>query len=84
MRLLMIAAALAVLGAPARAEPAEGRKPAAAKPACRALRDKAAHCPARGAPKARVSMPMISRCRDVVSHQITRCGGPNAEPVPAN
>ena len=88
MRPLMIAAALAVLAAvPALAQPADSHKPAAPKTACHGADGKAAPCSSKttkGASKARVATPMISRCRDVISHQAAKCGGPNAEPVPAN
>ena len=88
MRPLMIAAALAVLAAaPVQAQPADGHKPKAPKTACHGADGKAAPCAskaAKGAPKTRTTMSMITRCRDINSHQLTKCGGPNAEPVPAN
>jgi hypothetical protein len=85
MRPLMIAAALALAAAlPARAEPAEGHKPAH-KAACHAADGKAKACaPKKGAGKTKIATPMITSCRDVISHQPAKCGGPNAEPVPAN
>lgn len=92
MRLLPIAAVLALVAAlPVQAQPAEGQKPEASKAACHTAAGKSAHCPpkaapsaAKGAPRTKVATPMITRCRDVTSHQLTKCGGPNAEPVPAN
>ena len=88
MRPLLIAALLALAAAaPSRAQPADAHKPAAPKAACHAADGKPAPCApksAKGAAKARIATPMISRCRDVISHQVAKCGGPNAEPVPAN
>jgi hypothetical protein len=88
MRLLMIAAALALAAAvPAQAQEGDGPKPAAAKAACHAADGKAAPCPPKPPKKptrVKVTTPMITRCRDVVSHRLAKCGGPNAEPVPAN
>jgi hypothetical protein len=88
MRPLMIAAALALVAAvPVRAQPADGHKPAAPKAACHGADGKAAPCPrkpAKAAANARTVMPMITHCRDVISHRTTKCGGPNAEPVPSN
>jgi len=87
MRPLMIAAALALVAAvPVRAQSAEGHKPTP-KTACHGADGKAAPCPpkpAKGASKTKTTMPMITQCRDVISHRIAKCGGPNAEPVPAN
>lgn len=88
MRPLMIAAALALAAAlPVQAQDADGHKPAPAKAACHGAGGKAAPCvkkPAKSAARTAVAMPMITRCRDVTSHRLTKCGGPNAEPVPAN
>jgi hypothetical protein len=92
MRPLLIAAALALAAAaPALAQTAEDHKPAPAKAACRAADGKAAPCASKAlqgsgkAPsRAKVATPMITRCRDVISHQAAKCGGPNAEPIPAN
>ena len=90
MRPLLIAAApIFVVWALAAAAPAQARsdsrKPDAPKAACHSADGKAQPCaPKRHATKARVSTPMISQCRDITSHQLTKCGGPNAEPVPAN
>jgi len=91
MRPLMIAAALALLAAvPVKAQPADGKKPEAAKAACHSADGKAAPCTPKAAPsaakaaKTKVAMPMITRCRDITSHQLTKCTRPNAEPVPAN
>lgn len=87
MRPLMIAVALAVLAAaPVQAQPADSHKPVAPKAACRGADGKAAPCASKAAkaPKTRTTMSMITRCRDINSHQLTKCGGPNAEPVPAN
>ena len=86
MRPLMIAAALALTaGVPAWAEPTDSHKPAAPKAACHAADGKAQPCaPKKAAGKTKVATPMITSCRDVISHQPARCGGPNAEPVPAN
>jgi hypothetical protein len=85
MRPLMIAAALALAAAQAQAQPAERHKPAP-KAACHAADGKARPCAPKTsrAAKTRVATPMITSCRDVISHQAARCGGPNAEPVPAN
>ena len=85
MRPLLIAAALALAAAlPAKAGPADGHKPAP-KAACHAPDGKARPCaPKKGAFKTRIATPMITTCRDVISHQPAKCGGPNAEPVPAN
>ena len=74
MRIGMLAAALAVSAAapgPGRAQSGQARCPAAHGHA------------ARTCAKAR-KPPVIARCRDVISHRFARCGGPNAEPVPAN
>ena len=86
MRPSMIAAAVALLAAaPAWAQPAESHKPAAQKAVCHKAEGKAAPCPAKkAASKTRIATPMITSCRDVISHQPAKCGGPNAEPVPAN
>jgi hypothetical protein len=87
MRPLLIAAALTLAAAPTLAQTPEGKKPAAPKAACHAPDGKPAPCapkPVKGAAKARIATPMITSCRDVISHQPARCGGPNAEPVPAN
>jgi hypothetical protein len=86
MRPLMIAAALALVAAvPVQAQPAEGHKPEAPKAACHGADGKAAPCKStKAAPKTKATMSMITRCRDVTSHQLAKCGGPNAEPVPAN
>lgn len=86
MRPLLIAAALALAAAaPVQAQPADGRKPDAPKAACHGPGGKAQPCAHRkGAAKTKAAAPMITRCRDITSHQLTRCGGPNAEPVPAN
>jgi hypothetical protein len=86
MRPLMIAAALALAAAvPAWAQSAESHKPAAPKAACHGADGKAQPCARKKAPaKTRVATPMITSCRDVISHQPAKCGGPNAEPVPAN
>ncbi|MGZ3275571.1 MAG: hypothetical protein ACXU82_01285 [Caulobacteraceae bacterium] len=89
MRPLMIAAALAMLAAvPAQAQTADSHKPAAPKAAaCRDADGKAAPCGPKAAKRTRktgTAMPMITRCRDITSHQLTKCGGPSAEPVPAN
>ena len=87
MRPLLIAAALVLtIAAPVRAQ-SEDHKTDAAKAACHGADGKDAPCPrkpAKASSRARVSTPMISRCRDVISHQVAKCGGPNAEPVPAN
>jgi hypothetical protein len=88
MRPLMFAAALALAAAaPALAQPAEGSKPAAPKTACHTAEGKAAPCAPKAVKppaKAKIATPMITHCRDVISHQAAKCGGPNAEPVPAN
>ncbi|HEY4028835.1 MAG TPA: hypothetical protein VGM25_00700 [Caulobacteraceae bacterium] len=88
MRPLMIAAVLALAAAlPAQAQEGDGHKPVAAKAVCHVGAGKAAPCakkPAKGAAKTPTSMPMITRCRDITSHRLAKCGGPNAEPVPAN
>ena len=92
MRPMLIAAALALLAAaPVQAQNLDASKPetpkAASKASCHTADGKAQPCAqktARRAPKTRVATPMITRCRDVVSHQLAKCGGPTAEPVPAN
>jgi hypothetical protein len=88
MRPLLIAAALSLAAAaPVRAQPDEHKPDAPKAAACHGSGGKAAPCPhkaGKASSKARVSTPMISRCRDVISHQTAKCGGPNAEPVPAN
>jgi hypothetical protein len=85
MRPLLIAAALSLTAAlPAWAEPADGHKPEP-KAACHAADGKAKPCaPKKAVGRTRVATPMITSCRDVISHQPAKCGGPNAEPVPAN
>jgi hypothetical protein len=90
MRPLLIAAAPVLVvwalaaAAPVQAQPG-GHKPDAPKAACHGADGKAQPCaPKKHASKTRAAMPMISQCRDVTSHQLTKCGGPNAEPVPAN
>jgi hypothetical protein len=90
MRVLLIAAVLTLAAAPALAQTSlsqtgEDHKTEAPKAACHAADGKPCpKKPAKPAAKAKVSTPMISRCRDVISHQAAKCGGPNAEPVPAN
>ncbi len=85
MRPLLIAAALAfVVAAPVQAQ-SDDHKPDAAKAACHGADGKAHPCAHRkSAAKTRAATSMITRCRDITSHQLTKCGGPNAEPVPAN
>ncbi len=85
MRPLLIAAALALAAAaPVRAQP-DDHKPSAPKAACHGADGKAQPCPPKkGASKTKAAMPMITRCRDITTHQLTKCGGPSAEPVPAN
>jgi hypothetical protein len=87
--LLIVAAPIVVVWALAAAVPVQAQPDdhKAGKAACQGADGKAAPCPhktAKAPSKARVSTPMISRCRDVISHQAAKCGGPNAEPVPAN
>jgi hypothetical protein len=86
MRPLLIVAAVLIAAAPALAQSAEEHKADAPKAACHAADGKAAPCPRKPArpAKAKISTPMITNCRDVISHQPAKCGGPNAEPVPAN
>ena len=90
MRPLLIAAApVLVVWALAAAGPvqaqSDSRKPDAPKAACHGSSGAAQPCaPKKHAAKTRAAMPMISQCRDITSHQLTKCGGPNAEPVPAN
>jgi hypothetical protein len=86
MRPQLIAAALVLAAAQAQAQPADSHKPAAPKAACHGADGKARPCApkANRAAKTKVATPMITNCRDVISHQPARCGGPNAEPVPAN
>ena len=88
LRTLMIAAALAfATAAPVHAQTADAPKAESHAKTCHGADGKAAPCAAKarkGTPKTKVATPMISQCRDVISHQLARCGGPNAEPVPAN
>jgi len=90
MRPLLIAAApIFVVWALAAAAPVQAQtdshKPEAAKAVCHSADGKAQPCaPKKRASKTKAAMPMISQCRDITSHQLTKCGGPNAEPVPAN
>ena len=85
MRPLLIAAALALAAAaPVQAQP-DDHKPDPAKAACHSADGKTQPCAhKKGAAKTKLATPMITRCRDITSHQLTKCGGPNAEPVPAN
>jgi hypothetical protein len=84
MRLLVLAAAILALGGAAYAQTGDAPK---AKAACQASGK-----PAKGSACARKrkndgtddGAVSISRCRDVRSHRFTKCGGPYAEPVPAN
>jgi len=81
MRPLLIAAVLVLAAAPVLAQPADSHR----KAACHGADGQVQPCPRKkGAPKTGSATPMITRCRDITSHQLTRCGGPNAEPVPAN
>jgi len=85
MRVLLIAAVLTLAAAPTLAQSADDHKPDAPKAACRASEGKPCpKKPAKPATKAKLSTPMITQCRDVISHKAAKCGGPNAEPVPAN
>jgi hypothetical protein len=86
---LIVAALIFVVWAVAAAAPvqaqSDSRKPEAPKAACHGADGKAQPCAPKKRPsKTRTAMPMISQCRNITSHQLTRCGGPNAEPVPAN
>ncbi len=85
MRGLVIAAAVLGLASPAWAQAGESKP--APKAACAKAGDKAAKPCARPTRKRKNDgtddAPAL-RCRDVRSHSFTRCGGPYAEPVPAN
>ena len=76
MRILMLVAALALVGA----APSHGLA-ASGKGGCAAAHGKSAKAPACA--KVRTP-PMITMCRDVLTHRFAKFGGPNAEPVPAN
>jgi len=84
MRILTVVVLTLALGAPAFAQANDAAKPASA--ACQAKSGKCA--PAKAHKKAASSDGMkaqsISQCRDVRTHRFTKCGGPYAEPVPAN
>jgi len=83
MRAGLIAAAALALATPSFAQTGDAPKPA--KAACHDAAGKAKACP-KPPKRARVDngTSSFARCRDVVSHRFTKCGGPNAEPVPAN
>ena len=83
MRRLALSALVLALASPALAQTTDAPKPAA-KAACRDVAGQPKAC--RKAPKkpgAGAGSASILRCRDVVSHRFTKCGGPTAEPVPA-
>ena len=85
MRPLLIAAALALAAAAPVQAQSDDHKPDAPKAACHGADGKAQPCAHhKSAAKTKAAMPMITRCRDITSHQLAKCGGPNAEPVPAN
>ena len=85
MRPLLIAAALAFAAAAPVLAQSDDHKPDAAKAVCHGADGKAQPCAHRkAAAKTKLATPMITRCRDITSHQLAKCGGPNAEPVPAN
>ena len=74
MRILMLVAALALVAAAPGHGQAESGK----------VRRPAAHSAKTPAGAKGRTPPMIARCRDVITHRFAKCGGPNAEPVPAN
>ena len=80
VRRLVIAAALIALGCPGLAGAADAPK------ACHSAAGKTVACPKvrRKRAPADNGAASVARCRDIHSHLFTRCGGPNAEPVPAN
>ncbi len=80
MRRLVVFAAVIALGSPGLAGAADppkvchdedGKTVASAKP-------KKKHAPVDNGTSS------FAHCRDIHPHLFTRCGGPNAEPVPAN
>lgn len=89
MRILAVAALSLALGAPAFAQTKDDAKPAVAA-ACHGSSGKTARCaPAKPRKKKPVSddglkAQSFTQCRDVRTHSATKCGGPYAEPVPAN
>ena len=77
MRILAVCIVILALGAPAFAQTADTPKPEAKA---------AVHKPAKPARKRRndgTDDQSAARCRDVRTHRFTKCGGPYAEPVPA-
>lgn len=84
MRLQLIVAALILAAAPVQAQPGDSHKPDAPTAACHGADGKARPCAPKKPARVKAATPMITRCRDVTSHQLAKCGGPNAEPVPAN
>jgi hypothetical protein len=85
MRIPIAAALILALGAPACALAQDASKPATAA-ACHAKAGKCAPAKPRKKPASTEGMKAqsISQCRDVRTHSFTKCGGPYAEPVPAN
>jgi hypothetical protein len=89
MRILTIAALILSLGTPAVVQAENASKPASAS-ACHAEADKTAKCaPAKPRKKKPASdeglrAQSFTQCRDVRTHSPTKCGGPYAEPQPAN
>jgi hypothetical protein len=86
MRALALAVVLLLAAPPSIARTADAPK-AETRAACHDANGKTKACPK--APRKKVApvgngSSAFARCRDVVSHRFTKCGGPNAEPVPAN
>ena len=86
MRALALIAVVLFAATPSFAQTADAPK-TETKARCHDAAGKAKACPK--APKKRGAhidpgTSSFARCRDIVSHRFTKCGGPNAEPVPAN
>jgi hypothetical protein len=86
MRLLTVTVLILAFGASAYAQTAESSKPASTAVACHAKSAKCASAKPRkkAASTDGMKAQSISQCRDVRTHRFTKCGGPYAEPVPAN
>ena len=80
MRVLAVAALVLALGAPAYAQTSDAPKPA--KTTCHDADGKPAKCARKRKNDGTDDAP-AARCRDVRTHRFTKCGGPYAEPVPA-
>jgi hypothetical protein len=82
MRALAIAVVALALSAPAYAQTSDGPKPAP-KAACHDADGKPAKCATKKRKNDGTDDTHGLRCRDVRTHLFTKCGGPYAEPVPA-